>query len=51
MTYYWVVTVGMLMVLFLIGWTFFYFLRQTLNSDESKRIDPLPKSNKENPPI
>ncbi|WP_335872733.1 hypothetical protein [Bacillus sp. 2205SS5-2] len=49
MAYYWVITVGMLMVIGFFAWTFFYYLRQTLDSDDSKRVDVLPEPDSEDP--
>jgi|GEM_PF-1921023 len=39
----WVKTVSFLSVLFLIGGIFIYFLITGLNTEDSTKIDPIPK--------
>jgi len=41
--YMWTVTVGFVVGLGLTGWAFVHFLKGALNSEDSVRIDPLPK--------
>ncbi|MDZ5474024.1 hypothetical protein SM124_20080 [Bacillus sp. 31A1R] len=43
MAYMWTVTVGFIVGLGLTGWAFVHFLKGALNSEDSVRIDPLPK--------
>ncbi|WP_197032304.1 hypothetical protein [Bacillus sp. UNC41MFS5] len=38
---WWVTTIGLFIFLGCIGGTFFYFLRSSLNTEDSTRIDPL----------
>ncbi|MEW9501000.1 hypothetical protein [Jeotgalibacillus marinus] len=44
MAYLWTVTVGYVFLLGMVGGIFVYFLRSSLNLDDSTKIDPLKKS-------
>jgi hypothetical protein len=44
---WWVTTLGLVFCLGAIGGTFFHFLRGSLNSEDSSRIDPLKTDNNE----
>lgn len=41
----WVTTIGFAIMLGIVGWVFAHFINSTLNSEDSTRIDPLPKNN------
>lgn len=41
MAEWWVTTIGFVICLGFVGGTMVYFLRESLNSEDAKRIDPL----------
>ncbi|MFE8701409.1 hypothetical protein ACFYKX_12460 [Cytobacillus sp. FJAT-54145] len=47
MAYMWITTVSFAVCLGLVGGVFVYYLKVALNSEDSNRIDPLPKDHSE----
>jgi hypothetical protein len=47
MAIWWVTTIGFILCMGFVGGTLFHFLSQTLNSEDSTRIDPIKDESEE----